>query len=478
MNTKKTISGLIYLLVLSLASCNDEEFRPSSGSADFREYLAVGNSLTAAYADGGLYRAAQINSYPAILARQLSLNSGLAFSQPLMPEGNGSGYIELLAYPDNGIPVIQYLSADPRAFDKVGGPFHNLGVPGIRVKDLDMKNYGARDNNRYMYRLLPTGTENNTSYLDLVGESNHSFFTCWMDNNDVLGYAMDGGAYGIEGRGTYGESGLTPVAEFDAKFQQLADALTKDNALGILINIPDILETPYFNLVSNADFPDFSSNVIKELNGVYADINEKVALYNQQIENDESLTEAEKNALYRETISFSVSGNNAFVIEDKDLPNIDMTDSQGKPIPKIRHLKDGEKITIPGIFEISDLSALAGIYKPLDDEYVLTFAEMELIDEYRQAFNTIIEETAVSRNIPLLDIDKLMKEYKAGKTIDGVFVSTDIVEGGLFSLDGVHLTQRGYAMVANEIIAQINQAYGAEIPRVNISTYKGLDIPE
>src|SRR5690606_24629740 len=159
MNTKKTINGLIYLLVLVLASCNDEEFRPSSGSADFREYLAVGNSLTAAYADGGLYRAAQIIAYPASLARQLSLNSGLAFSQPLMPEGNGSGYIELLAYPDNGIPVIQYLSADPRAFDKVGGPFHNLGIPGIRVKGLDMKDYGARDNNRYIFRLLPTGTE-------------------------------------------------------------------------------------------------------------------------------------------------------------------------------------------------------------------------------------------------------------------------------------------------------------------------------
>lgn len=478
MNTKKTIYGLIYLLILFLVSCKDEEIRPSSGSADFREYLAVGNSLTAAYADGGLYRASQVNSYPAILARQLSLNSGLAFLQPLMPEGNGSGYLELLAYPANGIPIINYLEPDSRAFDKVNGPFHNLGVPGIRVKDIAMKDYGARNNNRYMYRMLAPGTENNTSYLDMISHSGHSFFTCWMGNNDVLGYAMDGGSYGIDGYGTYGESGLTPVSEFENKYLLMVDALTNNDVKGILINIPDILETPYFNLVTNANFPNFSENVIEEVNEVYADINEKIKLYNEQIENDETLSEAEKTALYREVISFSATGNNAFVIEDNDLPEVNMTDSQGKLIPKIRHLRDGEKITIPGIFEISDLSTLAGIYQPLEDIYVLTFNEMELINQYREAFNTIIKETALSRNVPLLEIDKLMKEYKAGKTIDGVFVSTDIIEGGLFSLDGVHLTQRGYAMVANEIIAKINHAYGAEIPRVNISTYKGLDIPE
>jgi hypothetical protein len=47
---------------------------PSSGGADFSNYIAVGNSLTAGYADGGLYDDAQMQSYPAIIAGQINKN--------------------------------------------------------------------------------------------------------------------------------------------------------------------------------------------------------------------------------------------------------------------------------------------------------------------------------------------------------------------------------------------------------------------
>ncbi|MEZ5196641.1 MAG: hypothetical protein R2764_09630 [Bacteroidales bacterium] len=48
---------LIALLAI-LFSCKPEldEFSPSSGNADFSTYVALGNSLTAGYADGSLYR--------------------------------------------------------------------------------------------------------------------------------------------------------------------------------------------------------------------------------------------------------------------------------------------------------------------------------------------------------------------------------------------------------------------------------------
>ena len=38
------------------------------------------------------------------------------------------------------------------------------------------------------------------------------------------------------------------------------------------------------------------------------------------------------------------------------------------------------------------------------------------------------------------------------------------ITGGIFSLDGYHLTDVGYAMFANQYIKTINAAYGTRIP--------------
>ena len=54
---------------------------------------------------------------------------------------------------------------------------------------------------------------------------------------------------------------------------------------------------------------------------------------------------------------------------------------------------------------------------------------------------------------------------------DAGTVTATYATGGAFSLDGVHLTPRGYAIVANEIIEQINTTYGATVPKVNIGQY-------
>ena len=79
-----------YIIILSLLafvySCTPEldDFQTSAGNADFTTYVALGNSLTAGYADGSLYRSAQLNSYPAILSQQFKKAGGGNFVQPLM----------------------------------------------------------------------------------------------------------------------------------------------------------------------------------------------------------------------------------------------------------------------------------------------------------------------------------------------------------------------------------------------------------
>ncbi len=40
-------------------------------------------------------------------------------------------------------------------------------------------------------------------------------------------------------------------------------------------------------------------------------------------------------------------------------------------------------------------------------------------------------------------------------------MTTDLVFGGLVSLSGIHLTARGYALMANEFLEQIDATYGS-----------------
>jgi hypothetical protein len=216
---------------------------PSSGGADFSNYIAVGNSLTAGYADGGLYDDAQMQSYPAIIAGQINKISPITFTQPDIP-GNGSGYIFLSSLaPDLGIAL-----PDGDWLNQLEGPFNNLGVPGIRVKDISVAGYGSTQNaNAYFYRMLG-GKDANSTYLSVVAESVPTFFTCWMGNNDVLGYASSGGAFGIGGLPGTGLNGLTDKAEFASLYTSLINAFGS-NARGVVVTLPDITLAPFFTQV-------------------------------------------------------------------------------------------------------------------------------------------------------------------------------------------------------------------------------------
>ena len=65
----------IGILALGMVACEPEFENPvdsgdlyTNGEADFSNYVALGNSLTAGYADGTIYLTGQLNSYPVLLA--------------------------------------------------------------------------------------------------------------------------------------------------------------------------------------------------------------------------------------------------------------------------------------------------------------------------------------------------------------------------------------------------------------------------
>src|ERR1035437_2335557 len=117
----------------------------TSGTANFTNYIAVGNSLTQGYQNGGVYEAGQRNSYPNILAQQMKLvQPGMQpFVQPYF-SGTGSGYIHL-EWRNNTIQVVQPQDAggykpdpsfaDSASYRKMYGSIQlsNLGVSGIKL---------------------------------------------------------------------------------------------------------------------------------------------------------------------------------------------------------------------------------------------------------------------------------------------------------------------------------------------------------
>ena len=64
-----------------------------------------------------------------------------------------------------------------------------------------------------------------------------------------------------------------------------------------------------------------------------------------------------------------------------------------------------------------------------------------------------------------------------GLSFDGVDYSSTYIEGGVFSLDGVHPNGIGYAIIANHFMETIDRHYGSNLQRVDVSSFRGVTFP-
>jgi lysophospholipase L1-like esterase len=120
-----------------------------------------------------------------------------------------------------------------------------------------------------------------------------------------------------------------------------------------------------------------------------------------------------------------------------------------------------------------------GIAYPFADKYVLTLTEVTDVNTTIDAYNVTIKAAADSKGYAFVDANKKMVELnnQSGISFDGVKYTAKFVTGGAFSLDGVHLTGRGYAIVANEFIKSINAKYKSTLPQINANNYSGIKFP-
>lgn len=134
----------------------------------------------------------------------------------------------------------------------------------------------------------------------------------------------------------------------------------------------------------------------------------------------------------------------------------------------------GDFVTPAGLAQITAI--LAGTQKtPISDPGVLTAAEVVTVKAQVVAYNGVIAQQAQAAGATLVDINALFNQIAAsGLTISGYTGTTSFL-GGIFSLDGIHPTNTGYAVVANKFIDTMNATIATKIPDVALPPIAAAD---
>jgi hypothetical protein len=118
-----------------------------------------------------------------------------------------------------------------------------------------------------------------------------------------------------------------------------------------------------------------------------------------------------------------------------------------------------------------------GVTYPLDDNRVLTASEVLEIKVATDAYNITIKAAAESNGLAFVDAASVLNQLNNGGIRFGTFhMTAAYVTGGTFSLDGVHPSPRGYALIANKFIEAINAKYGSNLKGVDLGLY-GIQYP-
>jgi hypothetical protein len=500
------IKNFKWLLLVSLTfvACNNDddttivEVPASSGTANFSKYVALGDSFAAGYSDNALFKAGQKNAYPNILAQQLAFAGGGTFSTPLMDDDNVGGFSS------GGIQIPQFLSrlyfngAAPVNVAGVSkniygtvlvGPFNNMGIPGAKCIHLDYPGYAM--GNPYFGRFA------SSSMATVVGDAVNqkpTFFSLWIGGNDVLGYATGGGVSTSESLSTGND--ITTPAIFEVAYTGLVTKLTANGAKGVVANLPYVNTLPYFKTVP---YNPLTAKVLGS--GSEAVGQATIAALNAQLYGPLHNALAYLGQGSRITLLSSTVAN-PMLIKDNSLPNLAALLAQvlqgggldaqtagtlGVIFGQVRQATSADLVLLPtqsviGAAPTAANSGLGvapayplnkfGITFPLQDKDVLTPTEIAEIKEATDAYNVSIKSIADAKGLAFVDTKVIMTKLSSGGIESNSFTLTSTyVTGGAFSLDGVHPSPRGYALIANAFMGAINTKYSSTLKPVDLGLY-------
>jgi phospholipase/lecithinase/hemolysin len=111
----------------------------------------------------------------------------------------------------------------------------------------------------------------------------------------------------------------------------------------------------------------------------------------------------------------------------------------------------------------------------LQGPVVIRAATLSQLRATVSAYNAEIANEATANGATLVDIYSLVNDLAANGVVVGGQKLTTAFLGGLFSLDGIHPTNTGYAIIANKFIKTIDQSFAADIPPVSVEQVSKTD---
>jgi len=498
--TKRFIS-LFFLLAL-IVSCKDYsslDIKPvESGSADFSSYVSVGNSLTAGFQSNALYESAQKYSYPNLLAHQLRAKD---FEQPLISDpGIGSpGRIELTNLENS---TTRYNTNQGQPINTgIGHPYNNLGVPGIKVDAYQ----NAPSNNPFYPLIVNNGNPQSplSNIQAAVQELQPTFVTFWLGNNDILDYVTSGGLraftnpvdfqnqyvsaiaqiHGLESSPKILVLNIPSVASIPfatAAGPQLQNQIANnDQVPGIVVQktfyqanqaIGASENKDYAGLIGKEDLDNTSKALILLTGRDYlpyigVSANPQAPSYNQQA----------VAAILNYWRGYIV---NAGYASEQEVANYSQQDIENA----LTQITIGQyqqtfgatqaaqfAANYPG-FDFNQPFGLSG-QNPFPNQFVLGENEISITNTVTGIYNQVI----ASQGDIQFDVNNFFNQIVSNDQYtdlnSGITLKPAI--GSLFSLDGIHPTNRAYAVIANKLIEKINASTNSNIQKVNLS-----NIPE
>jgi lysophospholipase L1-like esterase len=395
-------------------------------SQTFHKYVALGDSLTAGVEGTCLVERHQQRSYPKLVADQLGISD---FQQPLLSEKALStpltGPACLGAVVAGGTITVGAVSqtGSPRNAT-LARPYDNLGIPGANARDLvDLKVANPSGNTAnvaatVVLRNFPGGPFEGQSAVDEANLLNPDLITVWAGPGDILGAELS--AVAIEG------VTLTPVAVFEAKYTQLMSAIRGTGRTIIALNIPEETNTPF----------------------------------------TQTIPRVVVNPTTRQPVL--VGGNPVPLLGPRTTASCSAAPC---PVPEGTLVTLGassllaQGIGIPSSLGGTGLPLPDGSFSPpstLNQGVLLYPDEVALMRQRTTDLNARIASIAVANDATVLDTHGLYDDIVShGYDIGGGIVVTNaFLTGGVFSADGFHPTNIGYAIVAKEIIQHLNDTKG------------------
>jgi lysophospholipase L1-like esterase len=407
---------LFRCLCASLIFLHSLLFAQTPVQANLSKLVVVGDSLSAGVQNFSLLDTQQPHGYASVIAQQANVPLLL----PLVPYPGAPNVLQLLSLnPLNIQPVTGSLPPLPR--DNPCLQATNVAVPGVTVGQALSDAPTATPATPVDYWVdIVLGFPN--PLASIACHTSGAALTqiqqaVALKPTTVIEWLGNNDALVPALTGTLNT--LTPLSTFAENYAAVLDALKGTNARIITANIPDVTKVPYFTSISTL------ASQVKMPLGI---VKKKLGVGPHDLLRPSATP-----------IALSILSN-----------------QQPGPLP--------QTCPVP-------LSELPVSNVPC----VLTAADAERVRITIDAYNQVIFGESLIHGAQFVDIHDLVDLIvREGYTADGKRLTTEFL-GGLFSLDGIHPTNTGYAIIANGFIQVMNRSWNTGIPLADVDAIAAAD---